>query len=87
MVTDDEMLKDVLKAIAGGKSTIAGISRETQMKESSVIHAVSELRRMGYLESSVCSMDKPSCKNCPLYPAVYESSLRITGKGMKYLGK
>ena len=81
------MLKDVLKAIAGGNSTIAGISSETGIRESSVIQAVGELRKMGYLEGGICSMDKPSCKNCPLYPAVYESALRITEKGMKYLGK
>lgn len=83
----EEMLKEVLKAISEGNSTIADISKAAQMKESAVINAVSELKRMGYLEGSICSMDKPSCKNCPLYSAGSETIFRITEKGMEYLKK
>ncbi len=81
------MLREVLKSIADGNSTIYGISRAMQIEESAVAHAVSELKKMGYLEGNICSMDKPSCKNCPLYSAVSETTFRITEKGMDYLKK
>ena len=81
------MLKEVLKSIADGNSTIADISKATGMEESAVIHAVNELKKMGYLEGSICSMDKPMCKNCPRYSAVSETAFRITEKGMEYLKK
>ena len=81
------MLKKVLKAIAEGKSTIKEIAEATQMEKSAVVRAVDELKKMGYLEGTGCSMDKPMCKNCPRYSANYETAFSITEKGMDYLKK
>lgn len=83
----EEMLKEILKAIADGNATIAEISKATRIGEPGVTHAVSELRRMGYLEGSMCSMDKPMCRNCPRYSAGSETAFHITEKGMEYLKK
>jgi len=83
----EKMLKEVLKSIADGNSTIAEIAKATRLEESAVMHAISELKKMGYLEGSICSMDKPSCKNCPMYSANSDTAFRITEKGMEYLKK
>lgn len=83
------MLKEVLKAIADGKSTIKEIAKATQMEKSAVVHAISELKKMGYLEGSICSMDKPMCKNCPFSKELPNlgMTLCITKKGLEYLKK
>ena len=84
----EEMLKEVLKAIADGNSTIADISKITQLEEAYVINAIDELRKIGYLSSGrICTMDRPACRNCPL-PAILPSlglNLCITEKGIRYL--
>jgi hypothetical protein len=81
------MLREVLKSIADGNSTISEISKSTGMEESTVVHAVSELKIMSYLESSICSMNKPMCKNCPMSSVSHERVFHITEKGMEYLKK
>ena len=83
----EKMLKKVLKSIADGKSTIKEIAKATRLEESAIVHAISELKKMGYLEGSICSMDKSSCKNCPMYSADSETTFHITEKGMEYLKK
>ena len=80
------MLKEVLKSIADGNSTIVNISKSTQLEESAVIHAVDELKKMGYLEGTICSMDKPMCRNCPMAKGKPSTgaNLCMTKKGFRY---
>jgi len=85
------MLKQILKLIAEGKSSISEIAKEMQIDESSVVSAIDELKRMGYLESSqsACSMDKPACSNCPFAKRAVEMGrvFSLTEKGKEYLEK
>lgn len=84
------MLKKVLKSITEGNSSISEIANTLEIDESSVMAAVEELRKMGYLEATVrCTMDKPACRNCPVAAAMPDMGLNlcISEKGLAYLKK
>jgi len=84
------MLKQVLELISKGKSSISEIAKEMQVENSSVISAISELKRLGYLETNAaCSMDKPACSSCPFAKkaASMGTVFSLTKKGKEYLKK
>ena len=84
------MLKDILKAISEGKTTVPEIAKTLDMEESAVVNAIKELRLKGCLTTIFgCARNSPFCRSCPLAKELPEMGIThcITEKGMKYLKK
>ena len=84
------MLKNILRAISEGKTTVPEIAKTLDMEESAVISAIKELRLMGYLTTEFrCARNSPFCRSCPLAKELPDIGIThcITEKGIKYLKK
>jgi hypothetical protein len=85
------MLKEVLRSISEGCTSVRQIAEKLDMQESTVEHTLRILKNQGYLSPDLdaCPKGMPVCRNCPIAkdkPNI-GVSLCITEKGMRYLKK
>ncbi len=82
------MLKEILRAIISGCTSVKEISEKTGMQEPAAADALMLLAAKGYLcaEYGECPKNAPNCKSCPLLKGQPNlgTNLCITEKGMKY---
>ena len=85
------MLKEILRAIISGCTSVKEISEKTGMQESAAADALSFLAAKGYLcaECGECPKNAPRCRGCPISKGQPNlgTNLCVTEKGMGYAQK
>ncbi len=88
------MIKDTLKAMAGGVGSVTGMAKELGISKEDTESRIDELLKMGYIEQLPEHIFKPQsggCMGCGLNtacaegegPATTEKTYMLTDKGIK----
>jgi len=89
-----EMIKDTLKAMAGGVGSVNGMAKALGISREDTEARIEELQKMGYIEPLPEHMFKPQssgCMGCGMStacsdgegPATTEKTYMLTDKGIK----